>query len=80
MALYTDPQWNQRTGRPEMHFVNQQYDLILRICWDEAERAFCYDQGIERAQAEGQFWRPGFDAEQELKQARKRLGSMKPPK
>ncbi|MFO0739365.1 MAG: hypothetical protein U0270_25940 [Labilithrix sp.] len=81
MALFTDPRWNAATNRAELHFVNQQYDLVMRICWSDAAGDYAFDVEIDEANRLGRSWgATDFDAVAELARQRPRLRSMKPPK
>lgn len=74
MALFTDPQWNEATTRHEMHFVNQQYDLLMVLRWDTTVNDYAFDVPLDEANRIGRAWGPtNFDAMVELQRQRPRL-------
>lgn len=71
MALFTDPQWNEATKRHEMHFVNQQYDLLMVLRWEAAVNDYAFDVPVDEANRIGRGWgRADFDAMAELERER----------
>ncbi len=56
MALFTDIILNKDTGRHELLFVNQQYDFLMWICYNEATQQ--YELGCPEAEAREifKFW------------------------
>ena len=74
VALFTDPQWNEATKRHEMHFVNQQYDLLMVLRWDAAVNDYGFDVPLDEANRVGRSFGPAdFDATAELARQRPRL-------
>lgn len=45
MAFMTDIVFDEKTGRYELHFVNQQYDLLMYIAWSEERQDYVLDDG-----------------------------------
>ncbi|MBM4778837.1 MAG: hypothetical protein GQE15_14125 [Archangiaceae bacterium] len=71
MALFTDAQWNEATKRHELHFVNQQYDLLMVLRWDGAVNDYAFDVSLDEANRIGRSWGPAdFDAAAEVERQR----------
>jgi DUF1680 family protein len=52
MAFMTAVVFDEKTGRHELHFVNQQYDFLMYIAWDESKRDYALEDGrLTEAQA-----------------------------
>jgi hypothetical protein len=74
MAMFTDIQFDKATGRHEMHFVNQQYDFLMCICWDEAKKGYAFNVSDEEAlKIAGSSWGGKFSVSEQLEKARKEL-------
>lgn len=74
MAFFSDTPVNPNTGRHELHFVNQQYDYLFGIRWDEARQDYAADVGAAEARAiAGQWGDASFDLDEQLARARREL-------
>lgn len=74
MALFTDTVFNERTQRHELHFVNQQYDMIMAIYFDEKTNKYIFSTDHSNAIAiVADSWNRKFDPEQYLREAEKEL-------
>jgi hypothetical protein len=56
MAMMTDLVRNPATGRHELHFVNQQYDLLMYIKLDEATGKYVLSCSPEEAMEISKSW------------------------
>lgn len=77
MAFMTHIVFDEKTGRHELHFVNQQYDLLMYIAWSEERQDYVLDDGrtseaeaIEIARGSG---RDNFELSTYLAEARVEL-------
>jgi hypothetical protein len=74
VALFTDPQRNEATQRHEMHFVNQQYDLLMVLRWDSSVNDYAFDVPLDEANRIGRGSGPAdFDATAEVQRQRSGL-------
>lgn len=73
MPMFTDTVLNSKTGRHELHFVNQQYDLLMLIYFDEKEKAYKWSCSEEEAQQNVKSLGKELDCEQVLKEAEQDL-------
>jgi hypothetical protein len=83
MAMFTDIQFDQASGRHELHFVNQQYDFLMCICWSESKKDYAFNvSDAEALEIAGSSWGGKFSVSELLQRARKELPEMdrKPPK
>ncbi|GAB4213385.1 MAG: hypothetical protein OHK0013_37200 [Sandaracinaceae bacterium] len=49
MAVFAHIVWNERTGRHELDVVNQQFDRLFGVRWDEGAGDYTLDVGEEEA-------------------------------
>jgi hypothetical protein len=77
MAFMTDVVFDEKSGRHEMLFVNQQYDYLMYIAWDEERQDYLFNGGhlsdaeaIDIARRSG---RDNFDPAAALAEARVEL-------
>lgn len=83
MAMFTDPHFDQASSRHELHFVNQQFDFLMCICWNEAAQDYAFNVPEEDVLRIAKLWRDApFNVKEYLDRARKELPEMdrKPPK
>ncbi len=74
MAFMTDTLLNAKTGRHELHFVNQQYDYLMGIRWNAALNDYAFDVDFAEAREIARTWgRAKFEPEETLAVARKEL-------
>jgi hypothetical protein len=77
MALFTDIQFDQASGRHELHYVNQQYDPLMCICWDESKKDYAFNVPDAVAlEIAGSSWGGKFSVSEQLQRARKELPEM----
>jgi len=73
MPLFTDILFNEASGRHELHFVNQQYDFLMCICWNEEAKDYAFNVSEEEALRIALDWRKDFSVRESLARARKEL-------
>jgi len=77
VAFMTDTVFDEKTARYELHFVNQQYDLLMYIAWNEARQEYLFNDGKltdAEAIAIARAWGPdNFDPAAALAEAREKL-------
>ncbi|MBI1767261.1 MAG: hypothetical protein HY015_06430 [Bacteroidetes bacterium] len=74
MAMFADYVLNKETGRYEMQFVNQQYDLLMYIYFDEQTKTYKLNVSDEEAdKISRSWWGRGFDLQYWLKEGEHRL-------
>jgi len=74
MAMFTDIQFDKASNRHELHFVNQQYDLLMCIFYDEQTKTYKLNVTDEEARQTSQYWwGHDFEVAYWIKEAEKRL-------
>jgi hypothetical protein len=56
MAFFSDIVFNPKTGRHELDFVNQQYDYLMGIIYDESTELYKLNTSEEEAQRIAKLW------------------------
>jgi hypothetical protein len=56
MAFFCDTVYNKATKRHQLEFVNQQYDCLMSIQYDEETASYKLDVEESEAQRISQYW------------------------
>jgi hypothetical protein len=77
MAFFKDTVFDEQSGRHERLFVNQQYDWLFVISWNEASGDYALnitpEEALRIARGSGGNW---FNVEEALADARKELPAL----
>lgn len=74
MAFFYNIVYNAETKRHDLEFVNQQYDFLMYIYYNEETRSYQLNVPLEEAQKISQYWGGrDFDLEYWLKLAEEKL-------
>ncbi len=76
MPMYTDKVFNKDKGKDEVHFVNQQYDFLMSVIYDEQIKGYRLNCTEAEAIQIGKDEMGGsFDLKKEIKAVSKILGA-----
>lgn len=73
MPMFTDIVLNEKTGRHELHYVNQQYDFLMAIYYDEVAKVYTFTHSKEEANRIANQWTNDFNYDYWLTEAEQRL-------
>lgn len=74
--MYTDKVFNKDKGKDEVHFVNQQYDFLMSVIYDQSIKGYYLNCTEAEANEIGKAeMGESFDLKKEIKAIGKMLGA-----